>query len=198
MARTPIALALITVAAVACGTPAPSFSTPYDSVPADTLFAYITSRLQFDQRQWAGDSQRLMVGTCPSSCSHGPRVSIEPERRSHRNRSVTLEGDQGRIIARMINADTTPYPKFNLAGLDTVYWSVSRVVPAGGDTSWGQSMYISTRGLRGTHPTPVVYDSALVETHSHSYYPQQALARWIWSDTDEEKWGTCHRDGCCR
>jgi hypothetical protein len=192
-------LALVLVAA-ACspGTPAPSnFSAPYDSVPGDTLLAYIASELQFDTRQWAGDSQRLMVGTCPGSCTHGPRVRIEPELRSHRNRAGVLQGRQGRIIARMINGDTTPYPKYNIAGLDTVYWSVSRVV-AGGDTSRGQSMYISTRGLRGTHPTPVVYDSALVEQHPHSYYPKQALSLWIWSDSDETKWGTCNKDGCCR
>ena len=42
-------LALVLVAA-ACspGTPAPSnFSAPYDSVPGDTLLAYIASELQF-------------------------------------------------------------------------------------------------------------------------------------------------------
>jgi hypothetical protein len=175
--RSACALVLIAVAACYSGTPAPTFSASYDSVSADTLLAYIANDLQFDTRQWAGDSQRLMVGTCPGSCTYG---------------------QQGRIIARMINADTTPYPKYNIAGLDTVYWSVSRVVAASGDTSWGQTMYISTKGLRGTHPTPVVYDTALVEQHPHKYYPKDAHSIWVWSDSDETKWGTCGKDGCCR
>jgi hypothetical protein len=196
--RSACALVLIAVAACYSGTPAPTFSASYDSVSADTLLAYIANDLQFDTRQWAGDSQRLMVGTCPGSCTYGPRVRIEPEKRSHRNRATALQGQQGRIIARMINADTTPYPKYNIAGLDTVYWSVSRVVAASGDTSWGQTMYISTKGLRGTHPTPVVYDTALVEQHPHKYYPKDAHSIWVWSDSDETKWGTCGKDGCCR
>jgi hypothetical protein len=194
-----VVAALLSLPALACytGTPGPSFSMPYDSVPPDTLLAYISS-LQFDDREWAGDGQRLMVGTCPGSCSHGPLVRIEPEKRAHRNKTSSLQDNQGRIIARMINQSSTPYPKYNLAADDTVYWAVREVGSYAGDSAWGASLYISTRGLRGTHPTAFEYDSALVERHPHSFYAKHALAHWVWSDTDEEKWGSCNKDGCCR
>lgn len=183
------------------GTPGPSnFSTPYDSTPPDTLLAYINT-LKFDEREWAGDAQRLMVGTCPASCSHGPLVRIEPEQRAHKNRPASLQSIQGRIIARMINNDSIGYSKYNLGDADTVYWAVSRVVPTSGDTAFGVSMYISVRGLRGTRSPAITSDTAIVEKHSsyegHKYYPKEALAQWVWSDTDETKWGYCG-DACCR
>jgi hypothetical protein len=190
----------VSLAALSCkpGTRAPTFAAPYDSVPPDTLLAYI-STLQFDTTEWAGDAQRLMVGTCPASCSHGPLVRIEPEKRAHRNKASSLQGNQGRIIARMINKTATDsYPKYNLAPADTVYWAVRQVGSYTKYTDSGTSVYISTRGLRGTHPTPFEYDSALVEKHPSSYYAKQALAHWVWSDFDEQKWGVCNKDGCCR
>jgi hypothetical protein len=177
-------------------TPAPGFAAPYDSVPPDTLLAYIAT-LQFDDREWAGDAQRLMLGTCPGSCTHGPLVRIEPERRAHNNKNTSLQGNQGRIIARMINFSADSYPKYNVAPTDTVYWAVREVGAYTNDTARGVSLYISTRGLRGTHPTPVAYDSATVERHPHAYYSGRALAHWVWSDTDETKWGTCAGGGAC-
>jgi hypothetical protein len=202
-------LITITVGVCACheGTPGPSqFSTPYDSTPPDTLLAYINS-LHFDQREWAGDAQRLMLGTCPQSCRYGPLVRIEPERRAHRNSAADLEHRQGRNIARMINTDPIAYPKFNLAARDTVFWAVSKVRPSRGDTAYGITMYISLRGLRGTRSPAITYGKALVEKHSSyrdsssyssSFYPSQALAQWVWSDSDETKWGNCTDGGCCR
>jgi hypothetical protein len=190
----------VSLASLSCrqGTPAPGFAAPYDSVPPDTLLAYIGT-LQFDTREWAGDAQRLMVGTCPASCDHGPLVRIEPESRAHRNQTSSLQDMQGRIIARMVNSSPTDsYPKYNLAPSDTVYWAVREVSSFSDDTAHGVSLYISTRGLHGTHPTPFVYDSTLVERHGSNYYPNRASAHWVWSDADEEKWGHCGSSACCR
>jgi hypothetical protein len=36
-----------------------------------------------------------------------------------------------------------------------------------------------------------------VSEHASGYW-RQALARWIWSETDETRWGTCKEGGCCR
>jgi hypothetical protein len=203
-----VLIVMATLEAAACrygGTPGPAFAAPYDSVPADTLLAYIRT-LQFDDREWAGDKQRLMVGTCPNSCSHGPLVRIEPERRAHRNERADLENSQGRIIARMINYDATlSYPKYNLGPSDTVYWVVSRVGSPTRERAKGTAMYISVQGLKGRKKPPITYDSAVVEshneysrTHDYGYYPGVALAQWIWNDSDETKWGSCNQGACCR
>lgn len=194
-----VALA-VSLTSLSCygGTPGPDFSAPYDSVPPDTLRAYLAT-LQFDTVGWAGDKQRLMVGTCPASCDHGPLVRIEPERRAHRNNLNKLEGNQGRVIARMINySPADSYPKYNLAPADTVYWAVRELGSFTNDTAPAVSLYISSKGLEGSHPTPFVYDSASVEQHRGSYYPNRASAHWVWSDTDEEKWGHCGSSACCR
>ena len=179
------------------GTTPPGFSAPYDSVGSDTLLAYIVDTLTFDTIPGVGDEQRLMLGTCPGACTHGPRVKIEPERRSYRNKVSSLHG-QGRIIARMINYDTTEYPKLNLGGHDTVYWAVTRAdTTAAPDSLRSTSLFISIRGLRGTRTPVITYDTGYVENHGYGYYGKHALARWIWSDTDETGWGSCAKGACC-
>jgi hypothetical protein len=182
------------------GTTPPDFSTPYDSVGSDTLLAYIedTTKLKFDPVPGVGDEQRLMLGTCPGACSHGPRVKIEPEKRSYRNKLSSLSG-QGRIIARMINYDTTEYPKFNLGGHDTAYWAVTQADSTmDPDSLRSTSLFISIRGLRGTRTPVITYDTGYVEKHGYGYYGEHALARWIWSDADETSWGSCAKGACCR
>src|SRR6476620_7755796 len=111
------------------GTPGPKFTTPFDSVSRDSLLDYVDNNLQWDTREGAGDMQRLMIGECPDSCHYGPRVMIQPEKRSHQNRATSLSERPGRIIARIINLDALEYPKLNLGPLDTVYWAVERVQP---------------------------------------------------------------------
>ena len=188
------------VLACACapgGTTPPGFSAPYDSVGSDTLLAYIVDTLHFDTIPALGDEQRLMLGTCPASCSHGPRVKIEPEDRSHRNQLSSLSG-QGRIIARMINYDTTEYPKFNLGGLDTVYWAITQAdTTADPDSLTSTSLFISIRGLRGTRTPVITYDTGYVDKHEYGYYGKRAIASWIWSDSDETGWGSCSKGACC-
>jgi hypothetical protein len=191
----------VTLTILACGydgTPGPTFAGQYDSVAPDTLFAYINT-LHFDSRHWAGDEQRLMVGTCPKACTHGPLVRIEPEEKAHKNSPDSLEHGPGRIIARMINYDSLEYPKYNLAAYDTVYWVVRGVVPVNDSVARGVSLYVSTKALRGARRAPPVkYDSTgIVERHSYAY-PKEALARWVWSDSDETKWGGCQSGGCCK
>lgn len=189
---------LVLVWACEPGTPAPGFPASYDSVGSDTLLAYIVDTLKFDTIAGVGDEQRLMLGTCPGACSHGPRVKIEPERRSYRNRIASL-GGQGRIIARMINYDTTGYPKFNLGGNDTVYWAVTRAdSTTNPDSLRSTSLFISIQGLRGTRTPVITYDTGYVEKHGYGYYGEHALARWIWSDADETSWGSCAKGACCR
>jgi hypothetical protein len=182
------------------GTAAPPFSAAYDSVPPDTLIAYIENSLEFDTMRAYGDDQRLMLGTCPAACTHGPRVRIEPETRSHRNQMSGLTSGPGRIIARMISSDTTQYPKFNLGSEDTVYWAVTQAAATSNpDSLESVSMFISIKGLRGLRSPAITKDTlAFIEQHSYGYYGKHARAYWIWNDNDEQAWGSCAKGACCR
>jgi len=176
------------------GSPAPKFTTPFDSISTDSLLEYVGG-LEWDEREGAGDMQRLMLGACPNNCQYGPRVVIQPERRSHQNSSNSLSQAPGRIIARFINLDAQAYPKLNIAAHDTVYWAVERVQPVNDSLSRGRSLFISTKKLRMMQPAAEP-ESLLVTEHPSGYWAQ-ALARWIWSETDETRWGTCKEGGCC-
>ena len=191
---------LLLTSACAGGTPPPNFSVPYDSVPPDTLIAYIETSLEFDTLRAYGDEQRLMLGTCPASCTYGPRVKIEPETRSYRNKMSALGSTPGRIIARLISYDTVPYPKFNLGSQDTVYWAVTGATPTRDpDSLDAVSLFISMKGLRGTREGPAVkQDTSSIEKHSYGYYGKHARAYWVWTDSDEQLWGSCAKGACCR
>jgi len=146
------------------------------SARADTMF---------DTLPGVGDEQRLMLGTtCPGDCRYGPRVKIQP----HRAASYLTEADRdaGVVIARIINLDTLPYPKFNLSGRDTVYWLVGK--------RHGDSVSVFVSSARGARPRG---GNLEIDYHATGPY-RQALARWIWSDRDELAWGTCDGDRCCR
>jgi hypothetical protein len=203
--RTSVIAVSLTVLISACcgqcgsGTTPPPFSMAYDSVPPDTLLAYIQTSLKFETIAPLVDDQRLMLGTCPGACTHGPRVRIEPESLSYRNDTTALMSGPGRIIARMINSDTTGYPKFNLGGLDTVYWAVSRADPTQNpDSMVSVSQYISIKGLRGLRSPAITTDTGFISRHPYGYYGYRAKARWLWSDADETGWGTCAKGACCR
>jgi hypothetical protein len=200
-----MAVFLSVIASACCGnrgpgTTGPGFTTAYDSTAFDTLLAYVadTTKLRFETIPAAVDDQRLMLGTCPGACTHGPRVRIEPESLSYRNKIDTLRNGPGRIIARMINSDTIPYPKFNLGGLDTVYWAITRAdTTTNPDSLSSVSLYISIKGLRGMRTPAITTDTGFVDRHPYGYYGYRAKARWLWSDSDETGWGTCAKGACC-
>ncbi len=149
------------------------------------VLAAVRADTMFDALPGVSDDQRLMLGTtCPGDCRYGPRAKIQP----HRAASYLTEADRdaGVVIARIINLDTLPYPKFNLGARDTVYWWVRMR----GDK--GESIFVSS--VRGVRPRKGNLD---VEYHSDLPY-RQSLARWIWSDHDEEAWGTCDGGRCCK
>jgi hypothetical protein len=192
----PVTLILL-ISACHPGTPAPPFTTSYDSVASDTLLSYIENDLEFDTFHAVGDAQRLAIG-CPGQCLHGPLVKIEPERRAHRNKLSALTSGPGRIIARMINYDTLEYPKLNLGSQDTVYWAITDATPTSNpDSLTSTSLFISIKGLRGTRTPAITDTTGFVERHPSSYYGNRALAHWVWSDLDETGWGSCSKGACC-
>src|SRR2546426_672244 len=94
-----------------------------DSMSPDALTAYIRS-LRFDPDPWAGDEQRLLIGRfvvdSPQLARYGPLVRIEPEEGEQHLSYPQLR--RGRIVARFVNRDTTPYPKLGLVGHGVTYW----------------------------------------------------------------------------
>ncbi len=138
-------------------------------------------RLDFDTLSGVGDQQRLMLGRCDSSCRYGPLATIQPYRNTHRIRSV--QQDSGVIIARIIS--DSAYPKFNIQGRDTVYWWVRM---RKGDSV---SVFASTAGV------PARVSDLKTTLHTRGTY-NRALARWVWTNRDEEAWVTCDGGRCCR
>lgn len=174
-------------------TPAAHFSDP-DSVPRDSILAYARS-LVFDTNYGAGDSQRLMLGTtCPpwamgGNCTYGPLASIQPQVGSYRiPDSATLAA--GRIIARIVTVDSQ-YAKLGLRGGDTTYWWVDTKGPMG----WRSVLVPS-------NPADSLVQRDTMEFHeadpNGSYKWQQAIARFLWSDSDDGLWSTCTNGYCCK
>jgi hypothetical protein len=214
----------LTMGVMACayrGVPAPAFTTPFDKVSPDSIRDYVKLLLRFDEREGAGDRQPLIVG-CPAACRIGPEVSIQPEKRTHRNSVASLAEGPGRIIARIINHDAKEgYPPLNLGPGDTVYWAVDQVKPVRDTVSVGRSLYITARGLRGETKTVVLPKRVYVRDHPHQESWKQALARWIPVDSTYEDstdihyeapgggaaelllyralatWGNCRSNSCC-
>ena len=146
------------------------------SMPADTMF---------DTLPGVGDEQRLMLGTtCPGNCSYGPRAKIQPHRAAYT--LTQANRDTGAVIARIINLDTIPYPKFNLQARDTVYWWVGK--------RHGELVSVFVSSAPGAR---AMVGNLIIDEHpTNPYY--QALARWLWDDSDEQTWGTCDGGRCCR
>jgi hypothetical protein len=144
------------------------------SIPADTMF---------DTLRGVGDEQRLMMGSWPRA-TYGPRAKIQP----HRAASYLTEADRdtGAVIARIINLDTIPYPKFNLQARDTVYWWVGR--------RHGELVSVFISSMPRARPW---VSNLEIDYHANTLY-YQPLARWLWNDHDEEAWGTCDGGRCCR
>ena len=208
---------LLWVASIACAhaVPAPPFTTPIDRVPAESIQAYL-GKLKFDYRDGAGDIQHLLVN-CEQSCQVGPLVGIFPERRIQGNKTKHLAEGAGRIIAQIINYDSTPYPALNLGAKDTVYWAVDSVVRVNRDMSRGRSILISTHAMRTRRDSLATVRVLRLFEHPDSVIKTSA-ARWVLDSLDyDEKgapggggegsirwmrtmatWANCKSGGCCR
>lgn len=166
--------------------PAPPFAgRPIEQVPPATVLEY-ARRVPF--MTVSGDSQRLMLGTCPDDCRYGPRAFIQPAARSYELGDDALAA--GRVLARVINVDTVAYPKLNLGPQDTVYWWVD------GTGGRLRSVLVSSR----TDAQLVVTGFAR-EAHPEQrkgFRWRQAEARFLWRDTDEMLWVACDWAECCR
>src|SRR3989475_9230612 len=166
----------------ATAAPTPYFTGSVDSAPRSAVLNYARS-LDYDSTHGVGDYRRLMLGSCPR-CAYGPHVFLRPERGA-----ATLQTDmlaEGRVVARLINHDSTGYAKFNLAPHDTVYWWVDR---RGG--TW-RSVYVSSDRAR-----PLQQDTLIVTAY-HGTRWDRSWARFLWRDTDEALWVACDMTGCCR
>jgi hypothetical protein len=171
-------------------TPAPSsgFDVVDTALPgADALRAYVGA-LRFDENYAVGDAQRLMIGHYPDA-HYGPLVTIQPEVGNYRLTWDDLR--RGRIVARIINADSIPYPKLGLAPHSVTYWW-AQTGPLG---AGGRSVFISTDSGSGRIVSRTV-GSLVYEAHPGIRYAQ-AAARWFWDDADEKGWFPCP-GGCCK
>ena len=164
--------------------PTAYFTAPIDSAPRSAVLGYARS-LNYDSTQGVGDFRRVMVGSCPR-CVYGPHVFLRPERGAAALDTARLA--EGRMLARLINFDSTGYAKFNLAARDTVYWWVDRRGPGG---TW-RSMYVSS------DPGRRLQQDTLIVTSYHSYRWERTWARFLWRDADEALWVACDMTGCCK
>ena len=165
--------------------PAPPFEGPIEQASRATVLEY-ARRVPY--MEISGDSQRLMLGTCPADCRYGPRAHIDPAARSYEAGDDALT--KGHMLARLINADTVDYPKLNLGPQDTVYWWVD------GTAGRLRSVLVSSR----PDVPPLVLGFAR-EAHPEQksgFRWRQAQARFVWRDTDEMLWVACSWAECCR
>jgi hypothetical protein len=167
----------------ACAGPAPVKISPMVGPMGEVYFPAIPPASEFDTAAERSDVRRLMLGDCPDHCRPGPLASIHP-----RIRAATWSAahrDSGEVIARIISEGR--YPKFNIQGRDTVYWAVVKR---------GDSL-VSV--FRSTAPgsTDLVSDLKVIH-HGEGFFRGIAVARFVWSDTDDMTWGTCDGGACCK
>jgi len=158
------------------------------ATPSTQVLREYVAKLDFDTNYDAGDEQRLAIGQYPNM-KYGPLVAIQPE---IGNFSL-VEDDlhHGRIIARMVNYSAEPYPKLGLAPHSITFWFAQ----LGPDSTKNRSVMISTdsTGTIVGRPTPLLLHYG--RDHKDSTR-NRGLARWIWSDTDEQTWSACGTK-CC-
>jgi hypothetical protein len=166
--------------------PAPPFEgQPIEQVDREVVLQYAR---QLPYVPISGDSQRLMLGTCPANCRYGPLAHIDPVRGAYAHDSA--EQRAGRLLARVINVDTIPYPKLNLGPRDTVYWWVD------GARGRQRSLLISTR--RDVPPLELGFRREPHPELTKDFHWRQAVARFLWRDRDEQLWVACSYAECCR
>jgi len=169
---------------------------PPNAAPSDTTeLSACLQGLQFDTVPAVGDEQRLMIrdtlpgpachGDSTHSCRYGPLAKIEPVIGAQEYTDTALE--EGRIIARMFirPLETDSYPKLGLLHHDTTYWYVNTTL---------DSSYFISKPPSGTH-LPTTVRELEVEAHPGEF--DQAVARWLWVETDEKGQGTCGQ-ACCK
>ncbi len=146
----------------------------------------IARRQDYDVSHGVGDYRRLATG-CPA-CTYGPHVFLHPVRGAWRFDSTMLA--EGRFLARLINMDADPYPKFNLAPHDTVYWWVDKKGPG---NTWRNVYVSSSPRVAFTRDTLFKRDP-----HVAAARWERTIARFLWQDRDEALWVACDMTGCCR
>ena len=166
---------------------APPFAGPIESADRAAVLAYARAQQYVPV---SGDSQRLMLGTkCPEACRYGPLARIDPVAGTFLLDSAQLA--EGRVVARVVNADTLGYAKFNLGPRDTVYWWIDGR-PGGGY----RSVLISSRA-----DAKLAVDSLRIHPYPErqaGFQWKQAQARFLWRDQDEGLWIACAISQCCR
>ena len=175
-----IALAATTWACAYRTRPAEFGPAGVDQASIASILAYAGS-LRFNSVLGAADSQRLAIRT-PAGLSFGPLAKIEPEEGSHRLRDGELA--EGRVIARIWSESA--YSKLGL-GPGWTYWWVDRQGRGG---TW-RSVFVAA-DLNTRH-----VDSLEITEHGSGYRWRQAIARFIWRDSDDGSWGTCGSNRCC-
>ena len=186
-----------------------------DRVSPDSIQAYLT-KLKFDHREGAGDVQHLLVD-CAKVCRVGPLVGVFPERRIPHNKTSNLAEGAGRIIAQIINYDSTEgYLPLNLGKGDTVYWAVDSIVPVNRESSRGRSLFISAEAMRTRRDSIAAKRPVTLTEHGDDVVTSPA-ARWVLDSTyysgkgapggeadaiirmiGMTTWANCKSGACCR
>ncbi len=170
--------------------PPPRFDPKLPSAVTSEGFRNYLNGLRFSQDAGSSDQQRLLVGSYPSG-HYGPLATIQAE-----STTVTLtlaQLDSGRVIGRILNQDPDSYPKFGFMPHSVTYWWVDR---RGKDTTGWRSVMISMDSA-SRRVLNISERALIVETH-YEYLYQRALARFLWSDRDEQLWVSCTSSGCCK
>lgn len=168
---------------------APPFES-FERAPVDSIVAYAAS-LTYATDHGTTDEQRLAVRSpgappCPAGCAFGAMVTVQPQMDAVH---LTLDDlKEGRVVGRLLNADTLAVDQFNLSAGGTTYL----VVVAADSAPW-IGYLISTDPARGSQsriPRPISVDTP----HAGRYL--QSTARFLWTDAGESLWITCD-GGCC-
>jgi hypothetical protein len=128
---------------------------------------------------------RQADSTLLTACTVGPRVRVEPESGAYLVGQAGLRA--GRIIARLVNLDSIPYPKLNLQPLGTTYWWVDSAGPGG-----YRSAYVPADTT-----IPITWDTLVFHTEEHARW-WQSVARFAVVEKDDKLWTACDSLGCCR
>jgi hypothetical protein len=156
--------------------------------PSNLVLQAYFQGLRFDTSEGAQDMQRLLRWY-PDSLRYGPLASIQPEVGNYQNRPEAME--EGRVLARIINHDSSSYPKLGLRPHSITYWWVKLDYRH----KAGSAYFVSTDPRTGVilARTPVT-----VRFTPHADYRyRQPVARWLWRERDEMPWAPCP-GGCCR
>ncbi len=129
-----------------------------------------------------GDEQTLRSRQDTVS-GDGPFVRIEPVTAAHRYNRDELAA--GRLIGRLINFDSVPYPRLGLGAHDTTYWWVD----SSANGRW-RALFLST--------DPAIQPVTMPVRVEPSTTWWQPVARWVAVGGVDAVWATCGADTICR